>query len=129
MHSTPETRAMAREIADFIKSHPERHDQSSWVYVLDANEGAPGAEYAEALKQPDLCNSTMCVAGTALFLEHGTEVFKKEWQMGHDFEDEGASLLGLTYEEANYLFYDTNNEEALDMVEGLAVGEWRGIDV
>jgi len=129
MHSTPETRARADAVVEYIKAHPERHNQSNWAEILDEQIEDMIDEPGGNVNDIPMCKTTMCVAGTAAWQKHGNVIFTQNWQDRHDWMKEGMALLGLSYAEANYLFYDTDNEEALDIVEGLAVGEWRGLTV
>lgn len=128
MHSTPETRAAAQGVADYIEAHPEQHNQSAWVQVFD-QEGNELDTEDYSLEDLNVCKTTMCVAGTAAFQRDGKQIFTDQWQRTHTWMDEGMKILGLRFDEANSLFYDTDNEEALDVVKGLAVGEWRGDDL
>lgn len=126
MHSTPETREAASKVVEYIEAYPDRHNQSSWVAIFD--------ELGEEIEVHDpeevsLCKTTMCVAGTAAFQRYGTVVFTDTWQRDHTWMEEGQTILGLNFIEANYLFYDTDNDEALKVVRGLAVGEWNGEDL
>lgn len=124
MKITPETMAMANKVLDYIKDHPERHDQFSWVSV-------EGLEQASQLREDNLCQTTMCVAGTAVFLSRPLDEFVKFDTVGTGaavWETEGARLLGLDEDESEWLFYDASNEEALEALAAAAAGNQQEFD-
>jgi hypothetical protein len=101
MQSTEQTRARAQEVLDYIHEHPERHDQNHWI------------------KDPDStgCGTSMCVAGTATWLEHGSKAIHL------DSEIEASKLFGLSYWECQVLFYDMDKERAVQKLKKVVVGE------
>jgi len=108
MQSTEATRALAQRVLDFIHEHPEHHDQGS----IDMN----GPQ----------CGTTMCIAGTAAWLTWGDK------SGDIIYTGTGApvglikvgSLLGLSHNEAEDLFFNTSdNEKAVQKLKHIIVGE------
>lgn len=118
MESTPETRAMAQSVINYIELNPKKHMQSAWFAVVNDN-----GEIIDSTPKTNGCGTTMCAAGTVAWLEHGDEAFKMQEQDPDFCFRTGARLLGLDMDEARELFYDTNNEEALLALRHLAKGE------
>ncbi len=102
MHSTPQTRAHAQDVLDYITAHPEKHNQSKFTYLVDRETG---------------CGTTMCVAGTSNWLMHGKEA------MNFLDQDEAIEFLGLGYDEAEVLFYEMSEERAVQKLKKIVVGE------
>lgn len=92
-----------KQIRDRIKAHPEEHDNWSWEYS--------GAE----------CGTTRCTAGWAIHFQNPNQRIREtQAQLGYrSYTEAGRDLLGLTRDEAEYLFFN-DNEEALAMVEHYA---------
>lgn len=118
METTEQTRALAQDILDYIGKYPERHEQSSWLEINDSSD-------PRAVTEGNLCNTTMCIAGTAVFLSRALEDFR---DFEGDWQDEGARLLGLECEESDALFYYAGNKESVDMVRALADGDQDALD-
>lgn len=122
MKVTESTKFIAQEILDYIERFPERHDQHSWF------DGNPNK--VEALATTSVCNSTMCIAGTAVYLTTPLDVFKvyagEEVQNQDIWTSRGSEVLGLTGQEANQLFYSMSNQRALEMLEAVAEGDEDG---
>ena len=123
MNVTANTKAMARAVLDYIEAHPERQKQSHY-FLVNGNVTAP------AKANESMCGTSMCVAGTALFLSLPFEEFQQKGSHYADVEwfDEGASLLGLSRLEANLLFVGTLEAEdpeqaAKEMLRAVAEGD------
>ena len=110
---------LIRKTLDFIREHPEKHNQKTW-----------------ATKTP--CGTTMCFAGTAIWLSGGEFRFNEygiadvvlQGQLSdEDFYREGVSwdgrafgdvtntaenLLGLSRSESEYLFPQATSLEDLE---------------
>ena len=98
---TPETQARAQAVFDYIHAHPEQHDQGS----ISA------------------CGTSMCIAGTAAWLEWGAEAHNHISERG-GLRDACGPLLGLSATEAEYLFFETMDEErAVQLLKHAVVGE------
>jgi hypothetical protein len=134
---------LARAVAKVIREHPERHDQSLFIgNALDGNWGdlldtdVPVEEfrkYADAAipaeaEDPDrpVCGTTACVAGWTVIL--GSARNRKirldfcydAMADGTDIWDRAAKLLGLTEDQATYLFAGyTTREQVLEMLDAL----------
>lgn len=74
------------------------------------------------------CNTTRCVAGWAMVLASGEENVEAArvalgFTQGDSFERMGAKLLDIDMEEAEELFHNMNNSEAVETVRQYADGE------
>jgi len=96
-------RDLFKRIRDRIREHPEWHDNWGWERT-----------------DPE-CGTTRCVAGWAIHFQNPTQdIGETQRQLGYRrYSQAGRDLLGLTKEEAEYLFYN-DNEEAMAMVEHFA---------
>lgn len=117
MKSTPETRATARATLDYIAANPEKHKQADF-YMVHGDDGMP--QFGDRnLTEQTWCNTTMCVAGTAVFVDGGLEALRN----CEDFDTEGADLLGLDFYEGSKLFYVMDESAAVAMMEAVAEGD------
>lgn len=97
----PDIELMERTL-QYIKDHPEKHDQ--WLYVGG-----------------DDCESAMCFAGWAVFLS-GRVTFQ-QWR-NSNWVDTAAEVLGISHEEALVLFQPHNTLNQLEhMVKDVANGD------
>jgi len=102
MKSTEETRALAQEVLDYIHAHPEQHDQGS----------------------TGMCGTTMCIAGTAAFLEWGVNAERVVYDEYGGMTEACGPLLGLEPDEAEFLFFEMMDEEgAVQLLKQVIVGE------
>lgn len=101
MQSTTETRARAQAVLDYIAKYPDKHFQGSWNHNPDSTG----------------CGTSMCIGGTATWLEYGVK------SLNLNTELEASRLLGLSPIEADILFYDMNEKNALRKLEKVAAGE------
>lgn len=128
MRSTVKTREVAQKVVDYIAEHPQEHSQSLFW--------APANEYTEITQVENICDTTMCVAGTAVYITDGLEgMFASLYNRRHptlSFAGRGASLLGLNKVEADSLFYCMDDAAAVDAVRALAQGDqekfWEAIE-
>lgn len=102
MRSTETRRALAESVLNYIAEHPEKHDQSSF-FSGDPNE----------------CGTTMCIAGTAAFLNAQATL---NWASGNT-EEKAQRLLGLNTAEKEALFFEMDNGIALTRLKKVAIGE------
>ena len=113
MKSTAETRALANAVIQYINDNPEKHDQGNWFTQADAFSNS--------------CGTSMCIAGTALALRFNfdyREILKYVESSVDGFSGAAAPLLGLdTEDEKDILFYEMDNESALQKLKKVAVGE------
>lgn len=110
MISTPETRAHAQDILDYIAAHPEEHSQADWV--------RGGFVPSDATPETG-CGTTMCIAGTSIFLKQGPNVLNNPQEY---YSELGRKNLGLTYEEKEILFFLVTDDVALRATEAIAAG-------
>lgn len=116
MNVTEQTKSLAQKIYDYFLEHPERHNQNFFVATDESGN--------DNLTEENLCNSTMCIAGSAVFLTEGFEGIEECRRIGGtNFEDRGAELLGLDFSEAMNLFYCMDNDAARDAVMAIAAGD------
>lgn len=100
-----------QEVYDQIVAHPELHEQVDF-------EGN------------SRCGATRCVASWAILIDaHDKGETITSFRHSAAYRDSGLSaspfarrLLGITYEEANHLFYQVSNEEAVGIVKAAAQG-------
>lgn len=106
MFTTEETRATAQAVLDYIHEHPEKHNQLDFF-------GVNG------------CGTTMCIAGTVLFLEYGVSTSNQAGAISTgSYSDMAGPLLGLENDdETDWLFYEMDNELAIQKLKHLVVGE------
>ncbi|MFD4474633.1 hypothetical protein ACFWPU_00750 [Streptomyces sp. NPDC058471] len=89
------------QVREQCKMNPESHDQGGYE-----GEGS--------------CGTTRCVAGWAIFLATGKSVHTACRDADFVTASElGAHLLGLNYLEANDLFYEMDEDQALFMLDEL----------
>lgn len=120
MNVTEETKAHAQEILDYLRANPEKHNQNSWVDTgLEDEYGDP----IRVVTDQNFCGTTMCVAGTSVWLKGGINRLNDYGCYGSRFDNEGSYNLGLNENEANALFYEANNSEALELLIAVAAGD------
>jgi hypothetical protein len=121
MKVTDQTRALAQDILDYWDRF-NNHDQRSWV--ADTDPVIRSVKIDD--KKYKVCDSTLCAAGTAVFLSSTKTMFKnyaREHSSNDNFwEDKGAELLGLEYEEAYKLFY-SSEDTAKRFMKAIADGD------
>lgn len=94
--------ATAQAVLDFWDSNPGSHNQADWV-------------------RSESCGTTRCAAGTALHL-HG--VSDEEIQGGSTrILYAAAPLLGLSFHDAQQLFYVCGNAAAREAMQWIALGK------
>ncbi len=94
-----------RETLEYIRAHPEEHDPEHWARK-------PGGVN---------CGTTRCMAGTAVHLSPEHQII---WQPGSTeseycvnrfggevqrIEKVAGELLGLKWDQADHMFYDTDS--------------------
>jgi hypothetical protein len=124
---TPETTEQARRVYTYIALNPKIFEMNSWFSV----EGYEPNEHAEAAVidlSANVCNTTMCLAGTQVFLSGGKEALKRLAEEDIDMVadatemNRAAAAFGLSPDEGYDLFVNTNNEQAFEIISGLARG-------
>lgn len=116
MQVTARSKRRAQEILDYIERHPDNHNQSSWFDQHDDTD--------VQIKNGNICDTTMCIAGTAVLVHYGPKALVDPWsELGMDYPSAGRKVLGLDSHEASQLFYTMNNEKAKDMLAALAKGD------
>ena len=101
MKVTEKTKLFARKALKYIEQHPEQHNQQTWIRG----------------DKPGHCGTTMCVAGTVNFLKNGLDAIHK------GSHSEGRLALGLSSGEAEVLFYEMDEERAVNKLRKVASGE------
>lgn len=89
---------LAERVRGLIRKYPERHDQETWASEGDLN----------PIKH---CGTSACIAGWVAAAKGFT--LNDLTEAGHDVEYFARDALGITSEQANALFYNFNNREAL----------------
>lgn len=126
MQVTEETKQHAQEVLDYILEHPKQHNQKQWWDTKNLPL-FPTVEFVEE----NICNTTMCAAGTSVFLKQGVQGLIKCDTDVDTFIFVGAKNLGLDEDEAQLLFLDTamlddlsiSNETAVNMLRAVASGD------
>lgn len=134
MHSTPETRQNAQAVLDYLEKNPNQHRQNFFWAPKDQPQTLTDEAQAEwisrldELKKPiehNVCDTTMCIAGTAVFLNEGipglVSCISAEYE-DVSFINKGADYLGLDDSEAQELFYTMSEQSALDALRAVAEG-------
>lgn len=104
-------RETAELVLDIIRMFPDRHAQSDWYQESEENEFRTWGEINE-------CGSACCLAGWVAQI-HAHDQNPNDI----DYEEVGMRGLDLSEEDANALFYSTNNIAAVRALEFLAKGE------
>lgn len=84
---------MTRRVLEYIKDHPEEHNQEHWVYLEDAD--------------ADGCGTTRCMAGMAVHLA-GREPLGRR-ALNSTWIALGAEILGLSLDDADFMFISCND--------------------
>lgn len=122
---TEGTKAMAQDVVDYIVENPERHNQANWVVSVDDGTQHQVVDAIKKVKEEGVCGTTMCIAGTAIYLKYGVEglVRAGDPRSTLHFEHVGAALLGLDDEESRALFFEMDNDKAIDATVAIANGD------
>lgn len=132
---------LAHTILDIIRANPKLWNQDMWAHTMKLPTEEEAGDLAVDQASTELCGTAMCFAGWAVELEVGID-----WLRLHDglwaapvgsgffvgdyhaapiqsWNSVGASLLGLTEEEADIFFAGTNT---LHTLEGLVAAKDAG---
>lgn len=102
----PRNYELIKQLADYIETHPEEHDQNAWGHRT-------------------ACGTTACAAGHAIILAGYSPIWETSaddqtgaWMMGVEgfgrfVGDVAQDLLGLSGREALRLFYNTRNGDVV----------------
>lgn len=136
---------LAHTILDIIRANPKLWNQDMWAHTMKLPTEEEAGDLAVDQASTELCGTAMCFAGWAVELEVGIDwlwpagfgVVAQPAPVGSGFHfadwggiwpiqswnSTGASLLGLTEEEAEVLFEGTNT---LYIIEGLVAAKDAG---
>lgn len=121
---TNEQRALAHEVLAYWLRF-NNHEQDMWV-----GQDNPVIEHRVLDgKTYDVCDTTMCAAGTAVFLTSPTEVFReaaRDWNF-NTWTDEGGKRLGLDRTEATAVF-TSDEKSAKRFMRAIADGSQKAWD-
>lgn len=136
-----ETAAVAASVRDFLKKHPDLHDQFSWVdepyNFLDLFQN--NNLEVDLFLKTEGCGTTRCVAGQAVITARPdlltVTTSAAGWdvvQLDYDYEWDvlGEKVLGLERRDAHQLFFIADNDQALRALDYLAeekVPDWKVI--
>lgn len=95
-----EQRRRLRKVAKMVEKYEDRFEMSEWMAVPDVGWLAPGkiAKYVGSPDEPIRCGTTACVAGWAC------AIYKKEVDPDESWHENGARILGIDDETADFLF-------------------------
>ena len=110
---TEDTKRIAQQALDYLTAHPERHNQESW---WDGEPVSKSPIIFRPIDEGNLCNTTMCVAGTVQFQQKG-------YVDPIDVREYATQALGLDNIEAQLLFMYANEEDSLDLLRAIANGD------
>jgi hypothetical protein len=123
---TPQQIERAYELLDFLKNHPDSHDQEHWLYRIAPAIGEPMTA-ARALNE---CGTTACAAGWTVLLAGGEIVLHEGvpyalptasvpgMLSGTSVHAVASRLLGLTQREEDMLFWEARNfADVADVIE------------
>ena len=111
----------AQDILDYIDTHPQEHNQFSWAEA--------GSAESSRLSEDEFCGTTMCIAGTSVFLNEGNKglFMRDRWltslELRSGIDRKAAKNLGLDTYQAWSLFYQWNESVALDLLRCVAAGD------
>lgn len=115
---------LAEKVLDQIELYPETHDQHQWIEDGWASDKFTPADFQALCKNGLDCGTTACIAGHASLLaknaQHHAQVDNGTVYV--NWERAGQVALGLSDDEACWLFYEMNNDEAIYKLRGLAKG-------
>ena len=122
------------KVRDLVIKTPDRLEMGSWGTVAEDL-----VEFDDGHKAKVSCGTTACVAGWAVQL-HGYKFivdaenreldgayFVTDCVAGNgrvmDIDEKARKLLGLTPEEADFLFLDVGNDEVVDVLNDFIAGK------
>ena len=115
MNTITDAQMQAQAVLNVIQNHPERHDQANWGEHTD-------------------CGTTMCVAGHIAYM-NGVADFREVLEEPYrtilymkpeihmDFDDYAGDKLNLPEWDRELLFYDCNEDQAIEALEYIAAGK------
>ncbi len=126
MFTNEDTKANAQAVVDYIIQYPEQHRQQEYFGELigddETDELYLTSNYGE--KSANSCGTTMCIAGTQMYLEHGKDAVGLFNDDATRFISKAGLNLGLSDAQDRYkLFFESNETVAFDMVNALAQGD------
>jgi len=126
MFSNESTRETAQRVLDFINANPAVHRQTTY--------------FGDRVNTENYCGTTMCVAGTALYVEYGINspmsfyehpVFGRRGNdhTGNSYAKVAGPLLGFeNADESDAIFYEMDNERAVQKLKHLVTGDLMAFD-
>jgi hypothetical protein len=120
MKVTNDSMSNAGAIVAWHVLHPGHHEQES-VISKDGYESLDEIDF-KSLKDGNICGTTMCIAGTAVYLAEGAKALKRAMK-NDTWVADGAEALGLDVHEAYKLFHVMDNEVAMRATAAIAVGD------
>lgn len=122
--TTPETQAHAKEVYNFLTQNPHIHNQDAWV---ESNSSVNPKQWVISTEK-NHCNTTMCIAGTSVYLREGVEGLAKFNTESDEKIKDAQKYLGLSDTQRSRLFYTLNNEMSLELLKALADGDVDGFN-
>lgn len=119
MEITAEAQELAGKILDYIEEHPEQHNQKYWVRNARFGDRDDAPTALRKAKEVNFCGTTMCIAGTAVFLG----IPEENWDKVDSVEHTARELLGIDeYDDAHHLFY-SDDETSKRLIRAMAEGD------
>lgn len=118
------SKKMAAKVLRYIETYPWMHNQSAFAAVADEDGEDLDLDEAVVSTDPNVCNTTMCIAGTVRYFTHGVKGLK-DFDASNDemAVHEAGEALGLEYEEYEALFYTFDNQKALNLLRAVRDGD------
>ena len=112
-HVVTPNKELAAKVLRQITEHPETHDQEVW---FEQNEGGRGfCNTVGEVRDVGTCGTVGCVAGWAVALHYADK--KRVLDSNELLGDAGSRLLRLSWDDAEWLFYDRRTHD--EVVEAL----------
>lgn len=106
-------REIAAAALDLLDTHPELHDQTSWI--------EPRGDSAFDERGEPECGTTMCSAGAVVYVLDGPQAVLDTHHM--EFPSVAGKALGLDCHERQALFFCAEDQAARDALRALADGD------
>lgn len=116
MRSTEETRAVAQRVLDSIAKNPEMHRQNHFGRKTECGTTMCIAGWTISNERPDLIDWQYSGSELYMFLDATVTEFR-------DLEEAAGELLGLDRDGSFELFFEMEDERAIEIVTNIAEGK------
>ncbi len=117
-------RAVLKDLRDAVTKHHDQFDMRAWcdtgTYIVDTKRPDIIWDRIAGASRPP-CGTTMCFAGWIIFLnpEQAAAIGEEYRAEGYEWDipDVAAAIAGLGYAERERLFYTSQNDAALAVLD------------